>query len=119
MQLNQMNIDEVLFLPNHKYSFIFNDISYVGYFKKREIESHFITYVFTNFTIKMLSDRPQYLFDFQYHHLSPLDFYRLSEESKFSDSDTDGLFCDSPDSTGKDEFDDYVSIELEDVALYE
>ena len=119
--LNKYIIDEETFLPNHKYSFIYNDRYYIGFFKKILEKDDKQIYVFSNFSIELNINEPSYIFDFQHYKLSP-NISRLLEQDIFSDSDSDGFESDiSPNYKNilegqiRDDFDDYIKIDLCDI----
>ena len=112
------NIEEITFLPRHKYSFTYNDKHYIGFFKKCLEREDMILYIFNNFTIESNINEQCYIFDFQYHKLSPSISRLLEQHERFSDSDTDGFESDiSPNykmimnNQIKDDMDDYVKVE--------
>lgn len=112
---NKYIIDEITFLPRHKYSFIYNDKHYIGFFKKYFEKDDKIVYIFNNFTIESNTNELSYIFDFQYHKLSPTISRLLEQEERFSDSDSDEIKNEfSPNykknlkNQIRDEMDDYV-----------
>lgn len=119
--INKHNIDEVTFLPNHKYSFVYNGIYYVGFFKKQLEKDNKHLYVFSNFSIEIILNDTSYIYDLQHHKLSP-NIARLLQQNIFSDSDSDGFESDiSPNyknilkGQNKDEFDDYIKVDICDI----
>lgn len=117
-ELNKYHMDEITFLPNHKYSFVYNGNYYIGFFKQISEEDDKQMYVFNNFSIESNINEPIYIFDFHHHKLSP-NISRLLEQDTFSDSDSDGFESDiSPnykkimEHQNKDEFDDYVKVDI-------
>ena len=50
--LNKYHIDEVTFMPNHKYSFLYNDKYYIGFFKRITEKDDKQIYIFHNFSIE-------------------------------------------------------------------
>jgi len=119
--LNKYLIDEVTFLPYHKYSFIYNDRYYIGFFKRILEKDDKQIYVFSNFSIELNINEPNYIFDFHYHKLSP-SIAKILEHNTFSDSDSDGFESDiSPHYKDilkeqiKDDFNDYIKIDLCDI----
>lgn len=118
---NSYHIDEVTFLPNHKYSFVYNDKYHIGFFKRISEKEDKQMYIFHNFSIESNINKPCYIFDFQHYKLSP-NISKLLEQDIFSDSDSDGFESDiSPnykkilEQQNKDEFDDYIKIDLCDI----
>ena len=118
---NSYIIDEVTFLPNNKYSFVYNDKYHIGFFKRILEKGDKQMYIFHNFSIESNINKPSYIFDFQHYKLSP-NISRLLEQDIFSDSDSDGFESDiSPnykkimEHQKKDEFDDYIKIDLCDI----
>jgi hypothetical protein len=119
--LNKYLIDEVTFLPNHKYSFIYNDRYYIGFFKRILEKDDKQIYVFSNFSIELNINETSYMFDFHHHKLSP-NIAKLLDHNTFSDSDSDGFESDiSPNYKNilegqiRDDFDDYIKIDLCDI----
>lgn len=119
--VNKYQIEEVTFLPNHKYSFEYNNKYYIGFFKKISEKGDKQMYIFHNFSIESNINEPSYIFDFHHHKLSP-NISRLLELDTFSDSDSDGFNSDiSPnykkimEYQNKDEFDDYVKVDIRDI----
>ena len=119
--LNKYHIDEVTFLPNHKYSFVCNDFYYIGFFKNISEKYDKKLYVFNNFSIESNINEPCYIFDFQYHKLSP-NIANLLQHHYFSDSESDGFESDiSPNYNKilqeqiKDDYDDYVKVDFCDI----
>ena len=118
--INKHNIDEVTFLPNHKYSFVYNGIYYVGFFKKQLEKDNKQMYMFSNFSIEKILNDTSYIYDLQHHKLSP-NIARLLQQDRFSDSDSDGFESDfSPiykkllERQFNDDFDDYVKVDIYD-----
>jgi len=119
--LNKYLIDEVTFLPNHKYSFIYNDRYYIGFLKRILEKDDKQIYVFSNFSIELNINESSYILDFNHHKLSP-NIANLLEHNTFSDSDSDGFESDiSPNYKNilneqiRDDFDDYIKIDLCDI----
>lgn len=113
--INKYNIDEITFLPRHKYSFTYNDKHYIGFFKKYLKKENKILYIFNNFVIESNINEQCYIFDFQYHKLSPSISRLLEQNERFSDSDSDSFESDiSPNykmimkKQIKDDMDDYI-----------
>lgn len=120
-KMNVYHIDEVIFLPNHKYSFIYNDKYHIGFFKNIVKKEDSNIYEFYNFSIDININKSKYIFNLQHYKLSP-NIETLLMCDKFSDSDSDGFESDiSPNYKKilkeqiKDEFDDYVKVELCDI----
>lgn len=118
---NSYIIDEITFLPNNKYSFVYNDKYHIGFFKRILEKEDKQMYIFHNFSIESNINKPSYIFDFHHYKLSP-NISRLLEQDIFSDSDSDGFESDiSPnykkimEHQKKDEFDDYIKIDLCDI----
>ena len=118
--INKHSIDEVTFLPNHKYSFVYNGIYYIGFFKKQLEKDNKQMYMFSNFSIETIINEPINIYDLQHHKLSP-NIARLLQQDTFSDSDSDGFESDiSPnykkilERSIKDDFDDYVKVDIYD-----
>jgi hypothetical protein len=114
--LNKYHMDEITFLPNNKYSFVYNDKYYIGFFKRISEKHDKQMYVFSNFSIES-----SYIFDFHHHKLSP-NITKLLQHNTFSDSDSDGFENDiSPhyknilEGQIRDDFDDYIKIDLCDI----
>lgn len=84
--INKHNIDEVLFLPNHKYSFVYNDNYYIGFYKKTIKKNNKHLYVFSNFFIEFFLNDISYIYDLQHYKMSP-NIARLLQQNTFSDSD--------------------------------
>ena len=119
--LNKYYMDEITFLPNHKYSFVYNNKYYIGFFKKISEKDDKQMYIFHNFSIESNISEPSYIFDFHHYKLSP-NIARLLEHNTFSDSDSDGFESDiSPNYKNileeqmRDDFDDYIKIDLCDI----
>lgn len=91
--INKHNIDAVTFLPNHKYSFVYNGIYYIGFFKKQLEKDNKQMYMFSNFSIETIINEPIHIYDLQHHKLSP-NIARLLQQDTFSDSDSDGFESD-------------------------
>jgi hypothetical protein len=116
--LNKYHIDEVTFMPNHKYSFLYNDKYYIGFFKRITEKDDKQIYIFHNFSIESNINELSYIFDCKHYKLSP-NIARLLEHNNFSDSDSDGFESDiSPNYKTilkeqiKDDFDDYVKVNI-------
>jgi hypothetical protein len=114
-------MDDVTFLPNHKYSFVYNYKYYIGFFKKVLEKHDKQMYIFNNFSIESNLNEPSYIFDFQHYKLSP-NIAKLLSHNTFSDSDSDGFESDiSPNYKNilegqiRDDFDDYIKIDLCDI----
>jgi len=114
-RINICHIDEVTFLPNHKYSFVYNDMYYIGFFKKILEKEDKQIYVFNNFLIDTNKNKPSYIFDLYHYKLSP-NIARLLKQDTFSDIDIDidGFESDLSsnykkilEEQNKDDFDDF------------
>jgi hypothetical protein len=98
---NKYNIEDITFIPTHKYSFVYNNQSYIGYFKYCE-EKHNIFYVFNSFEIEISRNGPIYIYNFK-------SFIKTDGLKMFSDSESDGSIS----SQDLDlEFNDYEIINL-------
>ena len=86
---NKYHMDDVTFLPNHKYSFVYNYKYYIGFFKKVLEKHDKQMYIFNNFSIESNLNEPSYIFDFQHYKLSPNIARLLEHKNTFSDSDSD------------------------------
>jgi len=116
--LMKININEITFLPRHKYSFKYNGHNYIGFFRKTIEENDKRIHIFNNFSIEFNINEPRYIFHLKHYKLSPT-VARLLEQDRFSDSDSDGFDSDiSPNYINvtqneiKDEIDGYVNIQI-------
>lgn len=119
--LNKYHMDEITFLPNHKYSFVYNDKYYIGFFKRISEKHDKQMYVFSNFSIESNVNEPSYIFDFHHHKLSP-NITKLLQHNTFSDSDSDVFenyisphYKNILEGQKRDDFDDYIKIDLCDI----
>jgi hypothetical protein len=100
---NKYNIDDITFIPTHKYSFVYNNNKYIGCFKNCCEKNKKIYYVFNSFEIEISTNEPTYIYNF-------IGFTKTYGVNIFSDSESNGSI-----SSQDLEFDDYITINLSDV----
>lgn len=120
---NVYRIDKAPFIPNHKYSFIYNNNYYIGFFIKVLEKGDKQIYLFNNFSIETNMNEPSFIFDFQHHILSP-NVARLLQQETFSYNDNasdrfeksvmSSNYKKILEKQNKDNYDDYMNVDIND-----
>ena len=95
VNINKLNIKdneiELVLVPRHKYSFIYKNEYYIGFYRRCRKENDKKILVFNIFSIEIKNEvESSYIYDLHHHKMSPT-ISKLLEQNRFSDSESDGF----------------------------